>query len=78
MKKGFEQNIPEINFVSNWKISLENLKIKPYDQSYHQKVKKSGKPIILTKWGKYLILEHLDKSGEYSPGYMVLFKNFLD
>ena len=29
-----------VNLVSHWKISLENLRIKSYDKSYHQKVGK--------------------------------------
>ena len=43
LKKGFEHNKQKIIFVSNWKISLDNLRIKLYDQSYHQKVEKKWK-----------------------------------
>ena len=46
LKKGFEHNITKTNFVFHWEISLENLRIKSYDNSYHQKVKKRGKPLI--------------------------------
>ena len=49
---GFDHKTPKLNFVSNLKISLENLRKKSYDQTYHKKVEKSGKTLISCLMGK--------------------------
>ena len=38
--------ISKLTFVPHCKISLENLRIKSYDQLYHEKVEKSWKTLI--------------------------------
>ena len=55
----FEYKIPKITFVTHCKISLENLTIKSYDWSYHQKVEKSRKTLISKVW-----LHYLDQVGQ--------------
>ena len=48
---GFEIKIPKIYFVSCWKISLENLSKKLYDQTSHKKVGKNWENLnFLLNW----------------------------
>jgi hypothetical protein len=49
---GFGHEIPKLNVVSHLKISLENLRKKSYDQTYHKKMEKSGKTLISCFYGK--------------------------
>ena len=49
---GFGHKIPRLNFVSDLKISQENLRKESYDQTYHKKVEKSGKTLISCLTGK--------------------------
>ena len=49
---GFEHKIPKLNFVSNLKIRLENLRKKSYDQTYHKKVENRWKTSIFCLMGK--------------------------
>ena len=49
---GFDHKIPELDFVSHLKISIENLTKKSYDQTYHKKVENSGKTLISCIIGK--------------------------
>ena len=52
LKTGFDHKIPKLNFVCHLKISLENLRKKIDDQTYHKKVEKSGKTLISCLMGK--------------------------
>jgi hypothetical protein len=49
---GFGHKIPKLKIVSHLKISLENLRKKSYDQTYHKKMEKSGKTLISCLMGK--------------------------
>ena len=49
---GFDHEIPKLNVVSHLKFSLENLRKKSFDQTYHKKMEKSGKTLISCLMGK--------------------------
>ena len=73
---GFDHKIPKLNFVSHLKISLENLRKKSYDQTYHKKVEKSGKTLISCLMGKIPYFRVFSLFGGMIC-HIILFSNFL-